>query len=267
VTELDKLRNGNDLAARLLRAGSDEQPRHAARSRAERALGLSGAAAAALLASKASASVAAAGVGWGARLAIPTFARWLALGMLTGGAAVGGVSAVRNAIEANAASAQRSRVPLVATAAHAGQAHAARPPIDSAPTATPAADKPHASGGASSSAEPPRALSGTSARLTSQPPAADAELPLASGDALLSHEVELLERVRAKLRAGNSGGALAELDAVAGDIRSLMMEADLLRVEALLAHGERARAEALADELRHRGGGQSFRLKRLLGGP
>ena len=92
-------------------------------------------------------------------------------------------------------------------------------------------------------------------------------MPVASSDALLSHEVELLERVRAKLRAGKSGEALTELDAIGGEIRSLTTEADLLRVEALLAHGERARAEALADELRRRGGGQNFRLKRLLGDP
>jgi len=69
------------------------------------------------------------------------------------------------------------------------------------------------------------------------------------------------------LRAGKSGEALAELNAVSGDIQSLMTEADLLRVEALLAHGERAGAEALAEELRRRGGGQNFRLKRLLGRP
>jgi len=269
VTELDKLRNGSDFAARLLRAGSAEQPMRAARNRAARALGLSGVAASALLSSKASAAVATAGVGSAVRFAVPMFVKWLALGMLAGGAVLGAAAAVRNALEVTSAPARGSSVPPVAMKLPIGQARqlrvAGNPELPE-PAASAAADELHANGGASSG-EPLRPLSSASGRLPSQPSAAIVDSPPVNGDALLSHEIELLERVRVKLRAGNSGEALAELNAVSGDIQSLMTEADLLRVEALLAHGERARAEALAEELRLRGGGQNFRLKRLLGRP
>ena len=270
MTELDKLRNGSDFAARLLRAGSAEQPMRAARNRAARALGLSGVAAGALLSSKASATVAAVGVGSAARLGVPLFVKWLALGMLAGGAVLGAAAAVRNALEVTSAPARRSSVPPVAMKPPIGQARQLQVAGNSElsePAASAAADELHASVGASASVEPPRLSSSASARLPSPPPATIADLPPVNGDALLSHEIELLERVRVKLRAGKSGEALAELNAVSGDIQSLMTEADLLRVEALLAHGERARAEALAEELRRRGGGQNFRLKRLLGRP
>ncbi|HEX2670337.1 MAG TPA: hypothetical protein VHM25_05665 [Polyangiaceae bacterium] len=269
MTELDKLRNGDDWAARLLRAGSAEQPKPTTRSRAERALGLSGVAAGALLSSKASATVAASSVGWGARLAIPTFAKWLALGMLAGGVAVGGATVVHDALDAAATPGQRSGMPAVARAPGTAPAHPAqgvRTPGVSAAASAAATDVLPTNETTSSSAEAPRALTGSSGRPIAQP-VADAELPLPNGDARLSHEVELLERVRATLRAGNSAEALAELDAIGGEIRSLTTEADLLRVEALLAHGDRARAEALAAELRRRGGGQNFRLKRLFGDP
>ena len=265
MTDLDKLRNGDDLAARLLRAGAGEQPKQATRKRAERALGLSGVAAASFFASKASATVTAASVGMGARFAIPTFAKWLALGMLAGGAAVGGATVIRDALERPTIVAQRSEAQAVARSPGAALPDS-RPARTLAASEAASAAAP-ANGTTSASAEAPRVPSGSSARLIAQPPAAGAELPLANSDALLSREVELLERVRAKLRAGKSGEALTELDAIGGEIRTLTTEADLLRVEALLAHGERARAEALANELRRRGGGQNFRLKRLLGDP
>lgn len=265
----DKLRDGNDLAARLLRAGSSEQPRNSARSRAERAIGLSGVAAGAFLSAKASATVATATVGSSARLAVPMFAKWLTLGMLAGGAVLGGATAIRSAFEVTPSPVQPPRVTAVASLPELVGAHPAQVPF--APAVSASATAPavgHAESGASTSKiEPLRPSLPSSGRLTSQAPAAAVESPLANGDALLSHEVELLERVRTKLRAGNSGEALAELAAIRGDIQSLMTEADLLRVEALLAHGERARAEALANDLRRRGEGQNFRLKRLLGDP
>jgi hypothetical protein len=268
VTELDRLRNGDDLAARLLRAGAGEQPKQTTRRRAERALGLSGVAAGVLLSSKASATIAAASVGLGARWTIPTFAKWLALGMFAGGAALGGATVVRDALDHPSTHAQRSGAPTVARAPGTAPPRPAQLERELAVSgAAPAADDLRGKGATSASAEVPRALPGSSSRLSAQPPAAAAELPSTNGDALLSREVELLERVRAKLRAGQSGEALAELDAIGGQIRTLTTEADLLRVEALLAHGERARAEALADELRRRGGGQNFRLKRLFGEP
>jgi hypothetical protein len=273
VSELNRLREGNDLAARLLRAGSREQPRQTARQRAERALGLSTVAASAALTSTATATVGAAGVGASAPFALATFAKWIAVGMLAGGTLAGGASAVHDTIEPSRARALDARASSLTGAAseitHAPQAPAERAAADPAPIATTLRTDPHPAG--ASQAVDPRHLLAAPTALTSPPTSerGDDALPRTTAALALSREVELLEHVRAKLRAGNSGQALAELDTVRADIKTLVMEADLLRVEALLAHGERARAEALAAELQRRDphGGQNFRLKRLFGGP
>lgn len=269
MTEWDRLRDGNDLAARLLRAGSGEQPKQATRNRAERALGLSGIAAGALVSSKATATVAASGVAVGGRLAIPTFVKWLALGMFGGGAVLGGSALVRDALDETASPLRSAAPPLPRSreTTQARPAQAERLPAASEAASAAPADELQPKGKTSSNAEGARIVGGSTGHPSTLPLTPDTELPLANGDARLSREVELLERVRAQLRAGQSAQALTELDAIGGEIQSLTTEADLLRVEALLAHGERARAEALAGELRRRGGGQNFRLKRLLGDP
>jgi len=267
VTELDKLRNSHGLAARLLRAGAREEPSRATRQRAERALGLAGVAAGVLWSSKASATIAGAGVEPGVRVAVPLFVKWLAFGMLAGGAALGGASAVRDALEAPAASAT-TRAPSRALNSEIARAREVqgRGVAVSEPAAASSADERPVNGAPNAQLEPARTGS-SSAAVTLPLPEVDDDLPAASGDARLSHEIELLEQVRAKLRANKSGEALAELDSIRSEIQTLQTEADLLSVEALLAHGERARAEALAEELRRHGGGQNFRLKRLFGRP
>jgi hypothetical protein len=272
VTVLNKLREGDDLAARLLRAGVREQPRHAVRRRAERALGLSTVAVGAAVSSTAAATGSAAGVSSGSPVAVAIFAKWLTVGMLAGGAAAVGVTAIDRALEPAARSVAGSKPAVIALAPPASVRGPELPVINDAVCQPPAScgGSEWAAGGAKLPTEP-RQTSSPRNPLASTPAAApgNAAPPARENALALSREVELLEGVRAKLRRGNGGAALAELDAVVADIQILRMEADLLRVEALLAHGERARAEALALELQRRdpGGGQSFRLKRLLGSP
>jgi hypothetical protein len=273
VTGLGKLREGNDLAARLLRAGSREEPKQAARRRAERALGLSTLAAGIALTSTSSATVAGAGVGSGGSFALPMFAKWLSLGIFVGASAIGGVTALRTALEPPRAPLEHSADRASGARLDNAESHALTAPraLGDAPGAPSASATNQQSGSGIQVADSRRAAATLGGRQSpAQVPEAGVHLPLAANDArALSREVELLERVRARLRAGKSSEALAELDAVSGDIQTLLMEADLLRVEALIAHGERARAEALAAELERRNprGGQSFRLKRLLGDP
>lgn len=270
---MNKLREGEDLAARLLRAGAREQPRQTARRRAERALGLSTAAAGVAVTSSAAATGSAAGLGSASPLAAVIFGKWLAVGMLAGGAAAGGVTAMSGALGSAPQSVEGSPSPAITSAPLANVVGPELPPGRTAPSSTPAA------GGAPSRQRADDAGQATESRHAFSPndslpptPASEpgsAPAPSAvAGSLALSREVELLEGVRTKLRNGNSGAALAELDAVGRDVVILRMEADLLRVEALLANGERARAEALAAELQRRDprGGQNFRLNRLLGG-
>lgn len=275
MADMNKLREGEDLAARLLRAGAREQPRQTARRRAERALGLSTAAAGVAVTSSAAATGSAAGLGSASPLAVVIFGKWLAVGMLAGGAAAGGVTAMGGALGSAAQSVEGSPSPAITSAP---LANVGGPEVTPGRT-TPNTNSTPASGGAPSRQRADDAGHTTELRQArspgDSPPSTPASEPESSrapsavaGSLALSREVELLEGVRIKLRSGNSGAALAELDAVGGDIRILRMEADLLRVEALLANGERSRAEALAAELQRRDprGGQNFRLKRLLGG-
>jgi hypothetical protein len=192
--------------------------------------------------------------------------------MLAGGAVAGGVTAIDRALEPAMRSAEGTKPPVIAIAPPASVWGPELPRESDAvclpPASCGASERP--AGGAKQPTEP-RQTSSPRNNLTSTPATApgNAAPPARENALALSREVELLEGVRAKLRSGNSGAALAELDDVGPGIQILTMEAELLRVEALLAHGERARAEALAGELQRRDprGGQSFRLKRLLGGP
>jgi hypothetical protein len=64
----------------------------------------------------------------------------------------------------------------------------------------------------------------------------------------LSAQIELLERARARLRAGDGAGALEAVDRYDSELygTSLNDEAALLRIEALSATGRRSEASALA---------------------
>lgn len=73
----------------------------------------------------------------------------------------------------------------------------------------------------------------------------------AAGPSALTREVRAIDVARAALDRGDAGGALAALDQHDRDFPAgpLRTEADVLRVDALVARGNRAAAKALAQQL------------------
>jgi outer membrane protein assembly factor BamD (BamD/ComL family) len=74
--------------------------------------------------------------------------------------------------------------------------------------------------------------------------------PTAASQPDIALEISAVDTARTALRAGDAAGALAELDRYEGKFGrsgSLAPEAAVLRIEALLVRGDRARAKALAD--------------------
>jgi hypothetical protein len=84
----------------------------------------------------------------------------------------------------------------------------------------------------------------------------------------LSRELELLDRARRDLASGDPRSALSALERREREIenRALNPEATLVRVQALLASGERDRALALAKEFLSRvsSGPHAERMRRLI---
>jgi hypothetical protein len=260
VVELDKLREGSDFPAKLLAAGMRDGPSSSARRAVGAALGLSFAAGT----SATAASAAALGTGTAppATIGAGLVAKWCALGFLAG-------TAVSAAVAVPAAQLRASRSPSAPSASAAIDA-AARPPARSTELRADSVDEVPpvaiATPAERASLTPSARLGTPTFDVASPSPAAEVQ---AETTPSLSREVALLERVRERLRAGDTGGALVELDRVEPNITSLAMEAKLLRIEALLASGERPRAQELAAELERRypNGPLGFRLRRLMGAP
>lgn len=84
----------------------------------------------------------------------------------------------------------------------------------------------------------------------------------------IAREVELLDDVKAKLGSGDAAGAARGLDAYDREFPkgTLRPEATVLRIRALLAHGELAAAETLGREFlaRHPNGVHAKRIRALL---
>jgi len=272
MTEFAKLRTGTDLGAQLLRAGMHDAPKRAARHAAERALGLSLVTVAAAAAPVAGAEAAKSTL---VKLSTGILARWFGWGLLAGAATGGGahvVSAlaresVRQDAGASVSSATRGESELDVRAkripdAMDGRSRTAASAVS--PTPAPVADAVPSERETSNEHGAPRAAGERVPATAAQAPSSNT-----AGDSALGREIALLEGVRAKVRSGDAPGALAELDRVAPAVRLLASEAQLLRVEALLENGERARARALAAEIERKnpGGSQGFRLRRLLGTP
>jgi len=273
VSELGKLRDGDDFAARLLRAGVPDAPRGAARRRAATALGLSLATGATTMLQASAGAATAQAATATAKIALVSLARWLGTGMLAGVVVTGGANVIeRAASRATRRSELRVSHPLAPSNVTSPRDSAPPPRGERVETSVPLA---------SEHVEPPAApITNTAlAEMNQRVPRADAsasappaEVPIpehAAAQSALSKELALLEGVRAKVRAGDGRGALAELDAIRSNVHVLAMEADLLRVEALLESGDGERARAFARELERQnpGGPQSFRLKRLLSAP
>jgi hypothetical protein len=164
-----------------------------------------------------------------------------------------------------ASSAHRARAPSPPVAPAAGASLAPLPdhPMDEAAIAAPLASAPappRAPGAAASGPRVDRAVAAPSAQHGSA-------APDAGGD--LAREADLLERARV-IAPSDPGGALVVLSQHerAFPRGSLVLERELLAVDALLRLGRRADAEARARSLRARAPGSLYtrRLEHLLGG-
>jgi hypothetical protein len=274
MSEFAKLRTGTGLAGRLLRAGMRDAPNGAARRAAEKALGLSlvttAAAAAPFVPAQAVTTTL-------TKLSAGVLARWLGLGLLAGAVTGGSAHVVSRLMRETPRSAD-----VGATLTTLGGSE-----VDARPKRS--ADTSAGRERAAASAVSPAAFEHAGAERVAHKTTAERGAPRAAAervqatpewssssassvardDTALDREIALLERVRAKVRSGDARGALAELDRVAAEVRLLANEAQLLRVEALLENGERARAEELAAEIERKnpGGSQGFRLRRLLRRP
>src|SRR5690606_12304952 len=116
----------------------------------------------------------------------------------------------------------------------------------------------------------PDTLPDAPARAAASAPARAAASPAPSGvpTASIAREVELLDGVKAKLGAGAADDASRALDAYDAEFPqgTLRPEATVLRIRTLLARGERARAEKLADDFlaKHPSGVHAKRIRALL---
>jgi hypothetical protein len=232
---------GDDLAATLLRAAQDDAPTEGSKKRAAAALGLTGTAGIGA-ASGGTAGTAAAAKAVSAGLAT----KWIGVG-------------IAGVVMASAASTYRAKAvqPALPTPASVVTVATAATAIASAPvigTARPAATPTAADSGALAATPPPVA---TPAPVVAPPPAH-----------AIGREVALLDGARTSLAAGDPGDALHRLDAYARVFPegALALEASVVRVEALHARGDDARASSLARQilLRHPDAPQAAHLRTIL---
>jgi hypothetical protein len=107
-------------------------------------------------------------------------------------------------------------------------------------------------------------------QLQATEPAADANQRFrnSTADIQLSREIALLDQARGELARGNAAAALATLAQRERELsrRVLEPEAVVVRVQALLASGQRARATAIAEAAiaTEPGGSYAQRLRRTL---
>jgi hypothetical protein len=270
MSDLGKLRDGDDFAARLLRAGVSDAPRGAARRRAATALGLTLATSGAMVLEGSAQAATAKVVTATAKVGLVALARWLGTGMLAGIVVMGGANVIERA---GSRATRRSELqvthPLATSKASSPRESAPSPlgpRVESMPLESGRVELPHATMTSEVAVEVNQRARGAADAPPSALPAEMLVPAHAAAESALSRELVLLEGVRAKVRAGDGRGALADLDAIRPSVHVLAMEADLLRVEALLESGDGGRARALARELERNnpGGPQSFRLKRLL---
>jgi hypothetical protein len=224
MNDPERLINGHasGLSARLLRAGAAEAP--SGRS-LERTLAALGAAATTLGSAGAAGALGAASSGKVASLTLLGLAKWAGAG-LAGGALV---SMVAHVAAPAPPPESASSAPRVALAAPASPERAAEPkPVLPAPAAEPSA-----------SIESPRSVP------VAESPGARPDEPTF---APLAAEVSFVDRGRAAFQRGEAGAALAALATYERTYpeRRLLPEVLYLRMEALAASGDDARARELA---------------------
>jgi len=209
----------SDEELALWKSARDDRPPSRSLARTLQAVGVGGAITTA--ASGAGAGLAAAKAGIGL-----TLFKWGAVVGLASAVAVGGGAISRHSNAPRAAAHAEEAQPTAAVAEPALTA-VAEPALtavaEPAPTSEPSAPAPASTAPLSTAA---RASSSTA----SQPD--------------IAQEIKIIDTARALLRQGRSKEALVELDR--GKNKSLVVEATVLRIEALFREGDRARAGQLA---------------------
>jgi hypothetical protein len=235
--------SSSERARQLLRAARADGPRSGAAGRALTALGVAGSAATAATAAAASGgSQLVAGIGVSSASLPMIAAKWLLVGTLSGVALASGASVVFPSHETKPAEQQRPVVPheSVPTPAYnnarAG-ADASSAVITEAPTVVKAA-RPSVPVVASTGGAP-----------TPQPFAAPSQAAFASPEqSKLLRDVALLDDARHALKTGDAAQALALITRYDTERQTHILdrEAELLRIDVLVARGERSRARTLA---------------------
>jgi hypothetical protein len=217
----------SDFEKELLRSWNAEQPSDAARERVLAIVGAGAVGGAAAAATKVGGSIAPKAAVAGAT----ALAKWLAIGTIGVVTASATVAYVRHV--------HRTSHSVTTGAAHDVESERSHPPVSGpgATETTPRANEPAATTAATApesparSAAPPRRGAGT-------------EKSAHPGDPALGEQVSALDRARRALSDGDPAAALRELDEDEARFPrgALAEEAEVLRVESLLAAGDRAAA-------------------------
>jgi hypothetical protein len=215
----------DEVTASLLRSATDDQPSARAFSRTALALGVSS-----LVPLATSAAAAGSATGTAAKLIGALGLKWFGLGAVAGLILAGGASLTLREEPAASVSATRppATVPVAATATTQNRQDVpvvTPPPASTAPAQRASPEREPIASGKSKQPEPPAAL----------------KTPT------IAREIAMLDGARAALRRNDPGAALAAVDALErnGTV-ALGPEVTVIRVQALLARGETARATALA---------------------
>jgi hypothetical protein len=168
-----------------------------------------------------------------------TFSKWVAIGVLAGGASIAGAEGVTQLMGDGPSMQRMSSV--VTPAAVAARAPAA--PRSSPPFLRQAATAPNAAG----QRRAPAALPTASAQPALTVPSASATAAFSSHQpaaSTLNAEIAALDAARSALRAGDPPAALNHLSRVEGGM--LADEATLIRIQALVSSGDVAGARQVA---------------------
>jgi hypothetical protein len=219
----------------LLEAGRRDAPRPGAAQRALIALATSAAAGGVTASAGAAGSASAV-----APSLAPMIAKWLALGLVSGGLATAGTLAVQST---------SSRRPAIVSVAAAPFA-----PSPSVRAPEPSVPVPEQARSTTEAAAPVRAAPSPKPR-----PSAPAKAATSDGGKL-AREVQSIDTARGALAAGDTVRALTELDGYERlvETHTLDREAAVLRIEALLARGERERARSLYERYVERYPGDAY---------
>jgi hypothetical protein len=262
MTEFRRLLESSPTPAtrELLRSGLSDRPRREVTERAALALGLS----VATMSSTAAASVGAATAATsaastaGTSLGALSLVKWLAIGMTAGVVASGGAAVVHEVARSHVAAPKPTYSGEVALGVRNMSARVGNPKNsafsqpDAVGVAPPVAAAPNLASAPPLSAPAPMPRAGTADTAVSdsappRPPSTQAPAPAVSSGAL-AREVAQIDSARSALASGETKRALAELERYERmrETPTFVREAELLRIEAFSARGERARAAQLA---------------------